>query len=152
MTAVLDWIVARDWIIATIAGVSVVTFVGTLVAIPIVVARMRPDYFVRLNLPPESFRGRYPVLRLVGRMFKNLFGAILVLMGAVMLVLPGQGILTLLIGVSLVDFPGKRKAQIRLARQRHVKKSIAWMRKRAGKPPLRYPDEEAESDPPSTSS
>jgi hypothetical protein len=57
----------------------------------------------------------------------------------VLLLLPGQGILTLLIGISLLDFPGKRQLEKRIARERHVLKAINWIRAKAGRPPLEVP-------------
>jgi hypothetical protein len=59
-------------------------------------------------------------------------------MGLAMLVLPGQGILTILIGVMLLDFPGKRRWELWLIRRRGVRHSIDWIRQRAARPPLDY--------------
>jgi hypothetical protein len=67
---------------------------------------------------------------------KNLFGAILVLAGLSMLLLPGQGILTILVGLMFLDFPGKFAMERRLVRQRPVITAINWMRRRANRPPL----------------
>ncbi len=56
-----------------------------------------------------------------------------------MLVLPGQGILTLLLGIALTDVPGKWKLMRILARRPNVMKALNWMRERAGQPPLLPP-------------
>lgn len=119
--------------------VSAVMFVGTLLAIPWAVARLPVDYFVgpRRSLQPSS---RHPVLAFARRLARNTLGVVLVLAGVAMLVLPGQGILTMLLGVALVDFPGKRRFEQRLLRQRHVRKSLQWLRKRAGRDPLEFED------------
>jgi hypothetical protein len=53
-----------------------------------------------------------------------------------MLVLPGQGLLTLLIAVALLDFPGKFRLQRWVATRRGVIDSINWIRKKAGRDPL----------------
>jgi len=53
-----------------------------------------------------------------------------------MLFLPGQGVLTMLIGISMLDFPGKRKIEAKLIGQPTVLSVINGMRKRRGKPPL----------------
>jgi hypothetical protein len=52
-------------------------------------------------------------------------------------VLPGQGVITILIGLTLVSFPGKRNLERRMIRQKKVLSSVNWVRERAGKPPLR---------------
>ena len=40
---------------------------------------------------------------------RNAVGLVLVTAGLAMLVLPGQGIITLLVGIILMDFPGKHR-------------------------------------------
>ena len=53
-----------------------------------------------------------------------------------MLVLPGQGILTILVGFTLLDFPGKFRLQRWIVTRRGVLESINWVRKKAGREPL----------------
>ena len=71
-------------------------------------------------------------------------GAALALAGIVlaMPLVPGQGILTILIGLSLLDFPGKRKMELKLIRLRAVRRGINWIRARAQQPPLELPPRE----------
>ncbi len=78
----------------------------------------------------------HPVLRLVGHVVKNLVGVVFLLAGFAMLFLPGQGILTMLIGLSLLDFPGKRRLEGKLIGQPSVLRAINSMREKFGKPPL----------------
>jgi hypothetical protein len=66
-------------------------------------------------------------------------GILLVLAGIMMLVLPGQGILAMLIGIGLMDFPGKFRLERWFARQPAVFKSLNWIRTRAGHAPLLDP-------------
>ncbi len=40
---------------------------------------------------------------------RNLYGGLLIIAGVIMLFTPGQGLLTLLAGFLLLDFPGKRR-------------------------------------------
>jgi hypothetical protein len=123
-----------------IAGLSLVTFLGTLVAIPILVVRMRPDYFVSASEENEPRRS-YSVPHLIFLVLKNMLGMALVVAGVILSIplIPGQGILTLLIGISLLNFPGKRALELRIARQRHVLGAINWIRARADRPPLQLP-------------
>jgi hypothetical protein len=78
----------------------------------------------------------HPVLRLLGHLAKNAVGAIFVFAGFLMLFLPGQGILTMLIGITMLDFPGKRKLEAKMIGQPAVLNAINGMREKFGKPPL----------------
>lgn len=115
-------------------------FVGSLVVIPILVARIRSDYFVSRTPPAESRMGQHPAARIAFYAAKNLLGLVLLLAGIAMLALPGQGILTILVGLTLLNFPGKRRLELRIVRLRRVLRAINWMRARAKRPPLILPD------------
>jgi hypothetical protein len=67
---------------------------------------------------------------------------LIVFVGVAMLLLPGQGILTILIGLMLIDFPGKRRLERRLVQQPSVWRAINWMRAKAHQPPLEMPTTE----------
>ena len=66
---------------------------------------------------------------------------VLVLAGLIMLVVPGQGLLTLAVGLVLVDFPGKYRLERWLVTRPPVWRAINWLRKRAGREPLERPGE-----------
>ena len=67
---------------------------------------------------------------------KNALGFILVVAGIIMLVLPGQGVFTILIGIMLLNFPGKYRLERWIVARRPVLRSINWLRRRAGRAPL----------------
>ena len=132
---ILEWIREHE-VILTITGVlGVVLFLGSLVVIPVIVACMPEDYFIRLSRRPFP---RKP-LRQVLHVLKNIFGILLLIAGLLLLLLPGQGLLTMVIGISLIDFPGKHRLQIRIIRQPGIRNSIQWMRGKFGREPLRVP-------------
>ena len=79
------------------------------------------------------------MLRLALRVLRNVLGVVFVLMGVVMLFTPGQGILSVLVGLGLLEFPGKRRVELAIARRSPVRRSIEWIRDRAGSPPLELP-------------
>ncbi|MGE3164069.1 MAG: PGPGW domain-containing protein [Planctomycetota bacterium] len=142
MTDLLLWYRDNQPLVWTVVGVaSAVTFVGSLILIPWVIARLPADYFLSKRPAEGSWRARHPVVRWVLRGAKNLLGCVFLAAGLAMLVLPGQGLLTVLIGVALLDFPGKRRLEIRLLRRPLITRSIAWIRRRAGKPPFQWPSE-----------
>ena len=76
---------------------------------------------------------------------KNLLGGLLVLSGIAMLVLPGQGLLTIAMGLLLMDFPGKHRLERRIVRTRPVLRSINWLRRKAHKNPLKIDDQTGSS-------
>jgi len=137
----MQWVADHPTFLAIAAGASLATFVGTLVLVPILVVRMRADYFVDPE-PASSFHHRHPALRAAGVAVKNTLGLGLVLVGLALLVLPGQGLLSILLGVSLLDFPGKRRMERRIAMEPHVRRTIDWIRVRRGRPPLEFDQDE----------
>ena len=118
-----------------LTALSFVFFIGTLIAIPFILVRLSADYF-DVRVPRPWMENHHPVLRVVGHIVKNAIGAVFVFAGFLMLFLPGQGILTMLIGISMLDFPGKRKIEAKLIGQPTVLSVINSMRKKCGKPPL----------------
>lgn len=114
---------------------SIVFFVGSLIAIPFILVRLPADFF-DIRVPRPWMEDHHPVLRVLGHLVKNVVGAIFLFAGFLMLFLPGQGILTMLIGVSMLDFPGKRKVEAKLIGQPAVLNAINGMREKFGKPPL----------------
>jgi hypothetical protein len=69
-------------------------------------------------------------------MLKNLLGLLLVVLGLIMLVTPGQGIVTLLIGLLLMNFPGKYHLERWLVLRPGVLKGLNWLRRRQGQLPF----------------
>jgi hypothetical protein len=122
-------------LLVKLAIVSVIVFLGTLIAIPFILVRLPEDYF-DLRVPRPWMRDHHPLLRIIGRILKNVVGVLFVLAGLSMLVLPGQGVLTILIGLSLVDFPGKQRLEARIIGQRSVFKAVNSLRARFGRPPF----------------
>ena len=114
---------------------SVVFFVGSLIAIPFILIRLPADFF-DIRVPRSWMQDHHPVLRLIGHIVKNAVGAIFLFAGFLMLFLPGQGILTMLIGISMLDFPGKRNLEAKIIGQPTVLHAINGMREKFGKAPL----------------
>src|SRR5690349_17309313 len=85
-------------ILSAMVIVSVVGFFGSLVAIPLILVRLPPHYFDERH-PRKWMEHHHPALRLIGHVLKNVAGFVLLAAGIAMLVLPGQGILTMLIGI-----------------------------------------------------
>jgi len=121
------------------SGLSLLGFVGTLIAVPWVVSRLPRDYFNREQREVWRRSTAEPWYALLIGALKNVLGALLVLLGLIMLVTPGQGLLTLLVGLLLMNFPGKYQLERWLVCRRGVLKALDWLRKRNGQPPFEPP-------------
>ncbi len=141
MTEWIEWIQADKERLLWLAGFSVVTFVGTLLAVPWLVVRIPSDYFINTKRHRLPWAELHPVLRIVLLVIKNVIGLLFIMLGISMLVLPGQGALTILLGVMLLNFPGKFRLEKWIATRKPIRHSIAWLRERAGRPPLILHDE-----------
>ncbi|HMU53746.1 MAG TPA: PGPGW domain-containing protein [Nitrospira sp.] len=134
LLSTVEQVVSTDTLIA-LTVLSLVFFVGTLIAIPFILVRLPANYF-DVRVPRPWMENHHPVLRMAGHFVKNVLGAVFVFVGFLMLFLPGQGILTMLIGISMLDFPGKRRVEARLIGQPTVLGAINAMRRKFQKPPL----------------
>ncbi|MGQ0694101.1 MAG: PGPGW domain-containing protein [Nitrospiraceae bacterium] len=121
--------------LVTLTILSLAFFVGSLIAIPFILIRLPADFF-DIRVPRPWMKDHHPVLRLIGHIVKNAVGTIFLFAGFLMLFLPGQGILTILIGISMLDFPGKRNLEAKMIGQPTVLHAVNSMRKKFGKPPL----------------
>jgi hypothetical protein len=121
--------------LVTMTVVSIVFFVGSLIAIPFILVRLPADFF-DVRVPRPWMENHHPALRVLGHILKNLIGVVFVFVGFLMLFLPGQGVLTVLIGITLLEFPGKRNLEAKLIGQPTVLNAINSMRDKFGKPPL----------------
>jgi len=133
LTAFQEWIPVDVLIGLTVA--SAIGFVVSLIAIPMILVRLPADYF-DTRIPRHWMKDHHPALRLLGLVVKNVVGVVFLLAGFAMLFLPGQGVLTMLIGISLMDFPQKRALEARMVGQPTVLGVINSMRHKFGKPPL----------------
>lgn len=132
------WQDHAQWI-GWLSAISLALFVGTLLALPPLVARIPEDYFARRRRARFLRQGSRRWLGYAALAGKNLMGGLLVLAGLAMLVLPGQGVVTILSGLLLLDFPGKFRLERSLVRQPAVMKALNWIRLRRGVPPLQPP-------------
>ncbi len=114
-----------------------ITFSVSLGIVSFIMIRIPADYFKKDNprkiLPNHRRAVRGAVL--VGR---NILGAFLVGLGIVLSLpgVPGQGLLTILLGIMLLDFPGKRTLEYKLVSRPNVRGAINKLRSKFGKPEL----------------
>jgi len=114
--------------------VSSVIFLVSLLSIGRLVSLIPSDYFI--NRKESKFKLNYPVAWLISAVIKNIFGYILIFGGILMLILPGQGLITIFVGLLLSNYPGKYSIEKRIIATPKILKSINWLRKRSNEPPL----------------
>ena len=141
----LDWLAqysdAAKWLMIF----SITSFFATLIILPLAILQIPEDYFVQHKRDPLRKHRPHPAVFGIGVFFKNMIGVILIAAGAVMVFIPGQGLLTMLIGLMLTNFPGKFHLEQKIIRNRTIARAINSLRKKAHKAPLIWPDDD---DPP----
>lgn len=115
----------------------VVTFAVSLAIVSFIMVKIPADYF-KEDRPRELLPDKARAIRWLAVIGKNLLGIVLVALGIVMSVpgVPGQGLLTILLGIMLLDFPGKRKLEYKIVSRPQVLNAINKLRHRFGKPAL----------------
>ena len=131
-----EWFYNNETLLWWVLVVSFITFIATLIAVPVILARLPEDYFSLPDRHRAPWSDRHPVLRIPLLLVKNLLGVTFVFTGILMLALPGQGILTIIIGLALMDFPGKYRAERWVVSRHSVLRLINWIREKAAKSAL----------------
>ena len=123
---------------------SFLTFIGSLLVVPWLILRLSPEFFIRHRLDVIERHRRHPVLAIIIFFLRNSVGFGLLVAGMAMLVMPGQGILTMFIGLSFMDFPGKHRLLEKMVQVRSVQQSLNWIRRKGGKEDLVFAIEQVE--------
>jgi hypothetical protein len=117
---------------------SVLTFIGSLIAIPWIIGRLPEKFFIRHRQVVEERHKSHPVVAKLTLVLRNAVGFFFLVAGLAMLVLPGQGIIMMLIGITLIDFPRKHQVIDFLVRRPRVVKLLNWIRDKEKKPPFEF--------------
>jgi hypothetical protein len=117
--------------------IFVITFAVNLAIVSVVLVKIPANYFKK-SYSGGFLKDRSPVIRALGIIGKNVLGLLLVVVGILLSLpgVPGQGILTILLGIMLLDFPGRRWLELKLVSRPKVFRTINQLRHRFGKPPL----------------
>lgn len=133
----LVWFNSHETVLWALGAFSALTFVGSILWVPLLIIRLPENYFMGKERPLTDMKKRHPLEHFLLEGLKNILGFVLILCGIVMLVIPGQGLLTILLGIFLMNFPGKYHLEQTLVRQEKVLESLNWIRLRANKPTLK---------------
>jgi hypothetical protein len=126
------------WLAWYLTAASVVMFFVTLLAVPAVLIRIPADYFVREQPVATGWRHRHPVIAWTWRIGHNVLGWVLILAGIAMLVLPGPGMVSIFVGLMMVEFPGKFRLERWVVARPRVMGVVNGMRRKRGIEELRF--------------
>lgn len=122
-------------VIIWFGSISLFVFLFSLLSIKWLVALIPEDYFVTKRV--SKIKSQNPLIWYLILILKNIVGYSLILGGVIMLVLPGQGLFTIIIGLMLSNYPGKYKIEKKFIAIPTILKSINWLRRKSNKPPLK---------------
>ena len=136
---IISWSSMNSDLLFLLGSLSIFILIISVFMMVLIISFLPEDYFKseNRNLISSVQNSRYPLLKLLVLITKNFFGVLLLMSGILMLVLPGQGILTIITGLVFMDYPGKYKFERKLLRQKGVINSINWIRSRLSKPSLK---------------
>ena len=125
-----EWLKAHVVALGVASGVS---FIVSILFCTLSIAYLPSDYFL---LKRQVNPVKHPVLHLVLKVLKNLLAVVLIVVGFIQIPLPGQGVLTMLIGIVISDIPGKRRLERRIIRLPSVLSTANGIRSRFRRPLL----------------
>lgn len=136
LTGISDWS-GLIWGAVLTAFVFVATASAGAILAAVILVKMPATYFCD-HYVRDFWVDRHPVLRWIARIAKNFVGAALIAMGCLLSFpgIPGPGIITILFGITLLDFPGKRRLERWLIGRPVFLRAINRLRCRYGKPPV----------------
>jgi len=130
----VTWLSQNTSILAAVAGFSLFLLTTSLLATPWVLARLPANYFSKPPaVKPRSAR------RLCASVVKTVLGSLMILAGIAMMFTPGPGLVCLVLGMALCEFPGKHRLLKRVIRRPSVFSTLNWLRRKASKPPFVLP-------------
>lgn len=134
LNSLLQIFEAYKVLIIWFGSLSLFIFLFSLASIKWLVALIPEDYFI--NDKTSKMDSSKPVIWYLVLILKNIIGYSLILGGIMMLILPGQGLFTIIIGLMLSNYPGKYFIERRFIAIPSILKTINWLREKSNKPPL----------------
>jgi len=133
-----DFILALTWRKVLIGALIFAgSFFINLAIVSVVLVKLPKDHFSK-HRKTKFWSGPRPWIHAAKFIGKNIAGILLVALGIVLSLpgVPGQGLLTILLGIMLLDFPGRDRLEQKLLSKPSIVNSINRLRQRFGKPPL----------------
>jgi|SRR6185369_15734648 len=133
-----DFFTSLSWSKVLIGALLfVASFLINLAIVSVILVKLPKDHFSKRR-KTKFWSGPHPALHAAKVIGKNVAGVLLVALGVVLSIpgVPGQGLLTILLGVMLLDFPGRHRLEQKLLSKPSIVNSINRLRKRFDKEPL----------------
>ena len=119
------------------ALIFVASFFINLGIVSFILVKLPDDHFSK-SRKTKFWAGPRPAIHAAKVIGKNIGGLLLVALGIVLSLpgVPGQGLLTVLLGIMLLDFPGRHRLEQKLLSKPSIVNTINRLRERFDKPPL----------------
>jgi hypothetical protein len=116
-------------------GIFLATFTASIAIFAVLILVLPPRYFAENR---RFWSGRHPLVQLLGLVGKNLLGVGLIVLGLLLSLpgVPGQGLLTVAVGVVLLDVPGKHRLVRWIVKRKGVLRNLNRFRAWFGRLPL----------------
>ena len=121
------WLENNSYIFFYLGILSILIFVFSIFGLRLFIIAIPSNYFINKKRV-SALKNRSILLWIIYIVFKNIIGYVFIIMGLVALVLPGQGILMILIGLMMSDYPKKFDLEKKIITIKTVRKGINWIR------------------------
>ena len=117
--------------------ISGFTFFLSLLLIPLFINRLDSEFFLHFH-DRKRRDDEHPLMFFLLRLLRYSFGLFLLTAGILMLFLPGQGLLTIILGICLLDFPAKRALTDRILSYQKIQRGLNWIREKGKQSPFTF--------------
>lgn len=133
-----DFFIAYKMYFLYFSLIGIVVFIVSLASIPFIVSLIPEDFFMKKFYSKRNFKNKSVILFFI----KNFFGLVFLAGGIIMLFVPGQGLLTILVALCLLSFPGKKKLMQKIIAKQGVQKTLNYFRRKNNKKDFIFPEKE----------
>ena len=134
---ILQGLMAHQYLLGWIGVISLLVFSLSLISLPWLLAMIPEDYFLSQKRKRTILKNEVFGIWIVIFIVKNSIGLLLVTGGVLMLFLPGQGVLTIIAGLIMTDYPGKFELERRIVSNKKILEKLNWLRNKANRPSLK---------------
>jgi hypothetical protein len=112
---------------------SILTIIASIVLVPLFIKHIPIDYFTNSKYHQIKLNNAYNIAKFI---LRNILGLLLIIAGIIMLLTPGKGIISIIIGLFLMQFKGKYKLEKKLIQNDATFKTLNWIREKTNKKPF----------------
>ena len=126
-------------ILTSLVGLSILMLIVSIIGVGWFISQIPEDYFIHEKRQSDNWKKYSPETRIVIIVAKNILGVTMLISGLLLLILPGQGVLTMIIGLLSIDYPGKFKLEQKIIAIPSIFKTLNWFRAKSNKSHLQHP-------------